>query len=37
MPEGAPQKPLHEYTDEEWRQYVAPTTVGAILGRHAQA
>jgi hypothetical protein len=32
MPEGWPDKPLHQYTTEEWRQYVAPNTVGAILG-----
>ncbi|MGW2520445.1 DUF6582 domain-containing protein [Streptomyces sp. NPDC001617] len=31
LPEGAPAKPLHEYTDEEWRQHMAPITVGAIL------
>ncbi|MGK5728929.1 DUF6582 domain-containing protein [Streptomyces sp. URMC 124] len=32
LPEGAPAKPLHEYTDEEWRQYMAPVTVAAVLG-----
>lgn len=32
LPEGWPQKPLHQYTDEEWRTHVAPSTVGAILG-----
>lgn len=32
LPEGAPAKPLHEYTDAEWRQYMAPVTVGAVLG-----
>jgi hypothetical protein len=32
LPEGWPQKPLHEYTDEERRQFMAPYTVGAILG-----
>lgn len=32
LPEGWPQKPLHQYTDEEWRAHVAPGTVGAILG-----
>ncbi|MEV4438513.1 DUF6582 domain-containing protein [Streptomyces sp. NPDC049577] len=32
LPEGAPAKPLHEYTPEEWRQYMAPITVGAVLG-----
>lgn len=32
VPEGWPAKPMHEYTPEEWAQYVAPATVGAILG-----
>ncbi|MFI0914222.1 DUF6582 domain-containing protein [Streptomyces abikoensis] len=32
LPEGVPAKPLHEYTEEEWRQHIAPITVGAILG-----
>ncbi|NUP39520.1 MAG: hypothetical protein HOY76_21535 [Streptomyces sp.] len=32
LPESWPQKPLHQYTDEEYRQYVGPTTVNAILG-----
>lgn len=31
LPEGAPAKPLHEYTDEEWRQHIAPAVVGAVL------
>lgn len=35
MPQGWPDKPLHQYTAEEWRQYVAPNTVGAILGSRA--
>lgn len=35
LPEGWPQKPLHEYTDEEWRAHVSPATVGAILGDRA--
>jgi hypothetical protein len=35
LPEGWPQKPLHEYTDEEWRTHVSPATVGAILGDRA--
>ncbi|WP_055588644.1 DUF6582 domain-containing protein [Peterkaempfera griseoplana] len=37
IPAAWPQKPLHEYTDEEWRQHVAPTTVSAILGNRAPA
>ncbi|WP_345191700.1 DUF6582 domain-containing protein [Streptomyces lavendulae] len=37
VPEGWPTKPLHEYTPEEWAQYVAPTTVGAVLGNRGQA
>lgn len=37
LPEGAPAKPLHEYTDEEWQRYVAPVTVGAILGARGAA
>lgn len=37
LPEGAPAKPLHEYTDAEWRQYVAPVTVGAVLGDRGDA
>jgi len=32
LPEGWPQKPLHQYTEEEWRAHVGPSTVGAILG-----
>ncbi|WP_367134435.1 MULTISPECIES: DUF6582 domain-containing protein [Streptomyces] len=32
LPEGVPAKPLHEYSDEEWRRHIAPITVGAILG-----
>jgi len=32
LPEGAPAKPLHEYTDEEWREHIAPAVVGAVLG-----
>ncbi|MEV6580271.1 DUF6582 domain-containing protein [Streptomyces sp. NPDC051582] len=32
LPEGWPQKPLHEYSDEEWRQTGGSTIVGAILG-----
>lgn len=32
LPESWPQKPLHQYTEEEWRAHVAPGTVGAILG-----
>lgn len=37
LPEGAPTKPLHEYTDAEWRQYIAPVTVGAVLGARGEA
>ena len=37
LPEGWPQKPLHQYTDEEWRAHVAPSTVGAILGARGAA
>ncbi|ELP67670.1 hypothetical protein STRTUCAR8_08554 [Streptomyces turgidiscabies Car8] len=37
LPEGWPQKPLHQYTDEEWRAHVAPGTVGAILGARGAA
>ncbi|MFI2078695.1 DUF6582 domain-containing protein, partial [Streptomyces triculaminicus] len=32
LPEGAPAKPLHEYTDAEWRQFIQPRTVAAVLG-----
>jgi hypothetical protein len=32
LPDGAPAKPLHEYTDEEWRAHIAPAVVGAVLG-----
>ncbi|MEU8839929.1 DUF6582 domain-containing protein [Streptomyces roseus] len=32
LPEGWPQKPLHEYSDEEWRQTAGTTIVGTILG-----
>lgn len=35
LPEGWPAKPLHEYTDEEFRQHVSPATVNAILGTRA--
>jgi hypothetical protein len=35
LPEGWPQKPLHEYSEEEWRAHVSPATVGAILGDRA--
>lgn len=31
LPEGAPAKPLHEYTQDEWRQYIAPITTGAVF------
>jgi hypothetical protein len=37
LPEGWPAKPLHEYTDEEFRQHVSPATVSAILGARASA
>lgn len=37
LPEGAPAKPLHEYTDEEWREHMAPVTVAAVLGARANA
>jgi hypothetical protein len=37
LPEGWPAKPLHEYTDEEFRQHVSPATVNAILGARANA
>jgi hypothetical protein len=37
LPEDWPAKPLHEYTDEEFRQYVSPATVGAILGDRANS
>jgi hypothetical protein len=36
LPEGWPQKPMHQYTDEEWRQYAGPSTVGAILGKRGE-
>lgn len=35
LPEGWPAKPLHEYTDEEFRTHVSPATVSAILGDRA--
>lgn len=31
LPEGAPAKPLHEYTEEEWNTHIAPRVTGAIL------
>ena len=31
LPEGAPVKPLHEYTPEEWSQHIAPTVTGAVF------
>lgn len=31
LPEGAPDKPLHEYTPEEWSQHIAPSVTGAIF------
>jgi len=31
LPEGAPDKPLHEYTPEEWSKYIAPSVTGAIF------
>jgi len=31
LPEGAPDKPLHEYTPEEWATHIAPVTTGAIF------
>ncbi|MGW5477705.1 DUF6582 domain-containing protein [Streptomyces sp. NPDC004008] len=31
LPEGAPDKPLHEYTPEEWSKHIAPTVTGAIF------
>jgi hypothetical protein len=37
LPEGAPAKQLHEYTDEEWRQYMAPVTVANVLGTRNDA
>ncbi|MFE9844679.1 DUF6582 domain-containing protein [Streptomyces goshikiensis] len=37
LPEGWPAKPLHEFTPEEWAQFVAPTTVGAVLGARGNA
>lgn len=35
LPDGAPAKPLHEYTDEEWRAHISPVTVSAVLGDRA--
>ncbi|MFE5868809.1 DUF6582 domain-containing protein [Streptomyces roseifaciens] len=32
FPEGAPAKPLHEWTQDEWRQYAQPLAVAAVLG-----
>jgi hypothetical protein len=37
VPDGWPAKPMHEYTAEEWAQYVAPVAVGAVLGNRAGA
>lgn len=37
LPEGWPAKPLHEYTDEEFRAHVSPATVNAILGSRASS
>lgn len=37
LPEGAPAKPFHEYTDEEWRAHVSPLTVAAVLGARNDA
>lgn len=32
LPSNWPDKPLHEYTDEEWKRNVRPTTATAVLG-----
>lgn len=37
LPEGAPAKPFHEYTDEEWREHIAPVTVANVLGKRNDA
>jgi hypothetical protein len=31
LPEGAPDKPLHEYTPEEWSTHIAPAVTGAVF------
>jgi hypothetical protein len=37
LPEGAPPKPLHEYTQDEWRQYIAPVVTGAVFKGRGEA
>lgn len=37
LPEGAPAKPLHEYTQDEWRQFVAPVVTGAVFKGRGEA
>ncbi|MFE9127095.1 DUF6582 domain-containing protein [Streptomyces sp. NPDC007148] len=37
LPEGAPAKPLHEYTQEEWRQHIAPVVTGAVFNGRGPA
>lgn len=32
LPEGWPQKPLHKYTDEEFRTHVSSSTANFVLG-----
>jgi hypothetical protein len=37
LPEGAPAKPLHEYTQDEWRQHIAPIVTGAVFKGRGEA
>jgi hypothetical protein len=37
LPEGAPAKPLHEYTQDEWRQHIAPIVTGAVFKVRGEA
>jgi hypothetical protein len=37
LPEGAPAKPLYEYTQDEWRQHIAPIVTGAVFKGRGEA
>ena len=35
LPEGWPQKPLHEYSRTEWERFVRPDTEKAVMGHRS--
>lgn len=37
LPEGAPTKPLHEYSQDEWRAHIAPIVTGAVFKGRGEA